>query len=92
MACETPLVATTGGALPEVVGTHRETALLVDPNDPGALASAIAEVMDDANLAARLGAAGRARVLRSFTWRAAAQRTVEVYRAAIASRSAGKTA
>ena len=38
MACGVPLVATTGGALPEVVGTDGETGLLVPPGDPGALA------------------------------------------------------
>ena len=42
MACGVPLVATTGGALPEVVGTDGETGLLVPPDDPGALAAAIA--------------------------------------------------
>ena len=41
MACGVPLVATTGGALPEVAGTSGETALLVPPNDPGELAQAI---------------------------------------------------
>ncbi len=38
MACGVPLVATTGGALPEVVGTDGVTGLLVAPDDPGALA------------------------------------------------------
>ena len=41
MACGVPVVATTGGALPEVVGRDGETGLLVPPNDPGALAGAI---------------------------------------------------
>ena len=39
MACGVPLVATTGGALPEVVGTDGVTGLLVPPDDPGALAA-----------------------------------------------------
>ena len=39
MACGVALVATTGGALPEVVGTDGETGLLVPPDDPGALAA-----------------------------------------------------
>ncbi|MPZ71874.1 MAG: glycosyltransferase [Nitriliruptorales bacterium] len=86
MACATPLVATTGGALPEVVGTDRDTALLVEPNDPSALAGAIGELLDHPALAERVGAAGRARVLRRFTWRSAALQTAEVYRAAIAAR------
>jgi glycosyltransferase involved in cell wall biosynthesis len=80
MACGLPLVTTTGGALPEVVGADGDCALLVPPNDPGALAGAIVRALDDAALRARLGAAGRARVLRRFTWRATAEATVDVYR------------
>ena len=60
MACGVPLVATTGGALPEVVGNDGETGLLVAPDDPGELASAIGRILDDPDLAARLGAGGAA--------------------------------
>jgi glycosyltransferase involved in cell wall biosynthesis len=88
MACGTPVVATTGGALPEVAGRHGETALLVPPGDPQALADAIAVLLGDEALRARLGAAGRDRVLRRFTWRAAAERTADCYRDAIARRPA----
>ena len=77
MACGTPLVATTAGALPEVTG---DAALLVPPNDPDALAAAIGRVLDDPELADRLGAAGRARVVERYTWRAVAQQTVAWYR------------
>ena len=80
MACGLPLVTTTGGALPEVVGADGECALLVPPADPGALAGAIVRALDDADLRARMGAAGRARVLDRFTWRATAEATVDVYR------------
>jgi len=83
MACGTPVVATTGGALPEVAGPDGEAALLVPPGDPAALAAAIGRALDDAALRARLAAAGRARVAARFTWRAAAERTVEVYRRAM---------
>ena len=80
MACETPLVATTAGALPEVVGPDGETALHVPPNDPEALAAAVGRLLDDPALAARIGAAGRERVVEHFTWRAVAQQTVAWYR------------
>jgi glycosyltransferase involved in cell wall biosynthesis len=80
MACGVPLVATTGGALPEVVGADGETGLLVPPGDAGALAAALGRVLDDADLAARLSDAARRRVLEHFTWRACAQGTVEQYR------------
>ncbi len=80
MACGVPLVATTGGALPEVVGADGETALLVTPDDAEALAAGIRRVLDDEALAARLGEGGRQRVLGRFTWEATARGTAEQYR------------
>ena len=84
MACATPLVATTAGALPEVVGPDGEAALHVPPGDPAAMAAAIGRVLDDDDLAARLGAAGRARVLQRYTWRVVAERTADWYHACLA--------
>jgi glycosyltransferase involved in cell wall biosynthesis len=84
MACATPVVATTGGALPEVAGADGRTAMLVPPNDPDALATAIGRTLDQPELRSRLGAAGRDRVLSQYTWRIAAQRTAEVYHRALA--------
>jgi len=78
MSCATPLVVTTAGALPEVVG---DAALSVAPRDAEALAVALGRVLDDDELAARLGAQGRARVVELFTWRAVAERTVAWYHA-----------
>jgi glycosyltransferase involved in cell wall biosynthesis len=80
MASGVPLVATTGGALPEVAGTNGVTALLVPPNDPGALAAELLRVLDDADLRARIGAAGRQRTLERFTWPVTARLTAEQYR------------
>jgi glycosyltransferase involved in cell wall biosynthesis len=81
MACGVPVVATTGGALPEVVGENGESALTVAPGDQSALASALLRALSDADLRARIGAAGRARALERFTWRRTAERTVDHYRA-----------
>jgi glycosyltransferase involved in cell wall biosynthesis len=81
MACGVPIVATTGGALPEVVGRDGETGLLVPPGDASALATAIGRALDQEPLRVRLGAAGRARVLERFTWRDTAVGTVEQYHA-----------
>ncbi|HSS11851.1 MAG TPA: glycosyltransferase family 4 protein [Acidimicrobiales bacterium] len=80
MACGVPLVATTGGALPEVVGEDGATGILVPPGDPGSLAGALGRVLDDPVLGARLSGAARERVLERFTWRACAEGTVDHYR------------
>ncbi|MEV8454661.1 glycosyltransferase family 4 protein [Streptomyces sp. NPDC052095] len=90
MATGTPLVATTGGAIPEVAGPDGETCLAVPPADPGALADALGRLLGDPELRARLGAAGRDRVLARFTWKRAAIGTAELYREAIAARSGGR--
>ena len=87
MACGTPLITTTGGALPEVVGPSGEAALTVPPNDPAALAVAILEVLRSPELRAKLSEGGRARVLKGFTWRIAAEGCVEQYRAELESRA-----
>jgi glycosyltransferase involved in cell wall biosynthesis len=79
MACGVPLVTTTGGALPEVVGTSGDGAMTVEPGDPGALAQMIIEVLNDDGLRARLGERGRRRVLDRFTWRKTAEGTAEQY-------------
>lgn len=83
MACGTALVATTGGAIPEVAGPDGETCLAVPPGDPEALRAALTRLLEDPELRARLAQAGRARVLERFTWRNTAVRTAERYRAAI---------
>lgn len=84
MACAVPLVATSAGALPEVVGRDGEAGLLVPPGDPPAMAEAIDRALDDASLRRRMGEAGRARAVACFSWRRAAERTVEQYREAMA--------
>ncbi|WP_353942285.1 glycosyltransferase family 4 protein [Streptomyces sp. HUAS MG91] len=80
MATGTPLVATKGGAIPEVAGPDGETCLAVPTGDAGALATALSRMLGDPELRRRLGAAGRARVLDRFTWARAAQGTAELYR------------
>ncbi len=79
MACGVPLVTTTGGALPEVVGSPGDGAMMVPPGDPGALAQQLIDVLNDDELRARLGERGRRRVLDRFTWRKTAEGTAEQY-------------
>lgn len=84
MACATPLVASRAGAIPEVVGPDGQCADLVTPGDVGELEAALAAMLDDPERRARMGAAGRARVLELFSWRAVAVATAEAYEEVIA--------
>ncbi|MFB6311716.1 MAG: glycosyltransferase family 4 protein [Salinirussus sp.] len=80
MASGVPIVATTGGALPEVVG---EAGRLVAPRDASAMADAVSELLADRNLRKRLGRRARSRVVTAFDWDRTAKQTVDVYRQAI---------
>jgi glycosyltransferase involved in cell wall biosynthesis len=84
MCTGTPLVATDGGALPEVTGVDGDTVLQCAAGDVGALAAAIGRGLDDPELRERLGAAGRRRVIDRWTWRRCAELTVEQYREVLA--------
>jgi starch synthase len=84
MACETAVVASGVGGIPEVV-LDGETGLLVeyDEHDPGGfekgLAGAVNRLAADPELAARYGRAGRARAVEEFAWEAVARDTVGIY-------------
>jgi glycosyltransferase involved in cell wall biosynthesis len=80
MGTGTALVATDGGALPEVTGTDGETVLSCPAGDADALAAAIRRGLDDPDLRARVGNQGRERVVHRWTWRHTANATVEQYR------------
>jgi glycogen synthase len=94
MACETPVVASAVGGIPEVVA-HGETGLLVPvaqrpepPFEPASperfaadLARSINALLADPGLCRRMGAAGRRRVEERFSWRAVAEKTLGLYRA-----------
>jgi glycosyltransferase involved in cell wall biosynthesis len=87
MACETPVIATRVGGIPEVV-VDDETGWLVPPGDAAALAAAVRRLLDDSDRAARFGRAGRLRVETQFSWERIAERTLGVYREAIAAHRA----
>ncbi|GAA4560330.1 glycogen synthase [Planotetraspora kaengkrachanensis] len=90
MACETAVVATATGGIPEVVADG-STGLLVpidqgadgEPHDPDAFAAAIAErvneLLGDRELAAAMGKAGRRRAVDHFSWGRIAERTLDLY-------------
>jgi glycosyltransferase involved in cell wall biosynthesis len=74
------LVATTGGALPEVTGADNDTVLSCPAGDAEALAASIRRGLDNAELRQRIGAAGRTRVVERWSWKHCAQLTVDQYR------------
>jgi glycosyltransferase involved in cell wall biosynthesis len=93
MACETPVVASAVGGIPEIV-VPGETGLLIpvdaagggsaEPRDPEAfsraLADAVNELIRDPERRAAMGRAARARVLAQFSWRRIAALTLDYYR------------
>jgi glycosyltransferase involved in cell wall biosynthesis len=80
MACGVPVVSTTGGGLPEVVG---DAGLLVPPADAPALSRALLRLLENPQRARDLGQKGLERVRAQFTWQRAAERTAAAYREAI---------
>ncbi|HMB20538.1 MAG TPA: glycosyltransferase family 4 protein, partial [Spirochaetota bacterium] len=83
MACELPVIAASGGALPEVIGEHMKTGYLVPPRDPQALADAIDFLIENPKLREKMGKEARKRVLHTFTWENAGREMEAVYREAI---------
>jgi glycosyltransferase involved in cell wall biosynthesis len=78
MACGLPVVATTAGAIPEVV-ENAATGLLVPPDHSEAFAAAVVSLMSDPGRMKGMGAAGSRRVKERFTWEKVAQRVMESY-------------
>jgi len=84
MACETAVVASRVGGIPEIV-VDGETGYLVDydPQQPEAFTTALAtrveELLANPALATQMGRAGRARAIQHFSWQAIAAKTIELY-------------
>jgi glycosyltransferase involved in cell wall biosynthesis len=78
MACGTPVVTSNTSSLPEVVG---DAGIMVDPYDASALATALIQVLRDAELRAELRVRGLQRAAQ-FTWSVTAERTLRAYEAA----------
>ncbi len=84
MCSGTPLVATDGGALPEVTGTDGETVFRCRKGDADDLAATIRDALAQPDARERVGRAGRQRVIERWTWRRCAEQTVEQYREVLA--------
>ena len=84
MATGICLVATNGGALPEVTGKDNDTVLGCEAGDAEGLAAALRRGLCDPELRSRVGAAGRQRVVQRWSWTYCAQLTVDQYREVLA--------
>ena len=78
MAAGAPVVASAVGGIPDIV-RHGLNGLLVTPGDPTSLAQAIARVLADRALAARLGHAARETIARHYTVERAIERLDRLY-------------
>jgi glycosyltransferase involved in cell wall biosynthesis len=76
MACAVPVVATNGGALPEVLGN---AGITVPKSNPRALTEAISNLLEDKEKREELGARGRERMLETFCWSKVASRLTGYY-------------
>lgn len=85
LSCGAPLIASTGGALPEVAGPHLETCLAVPPGDSDALADQIKYAFQNPDLCRKIGLAGRQRVIEKWSWRESAITTAEHCRSLLSS-------
>jgi glycosyltransferase involved in cell wall biosynthesis len=83
MACERAIVATTAGGIPDAIADG-ENGRLVAPGATSALATAMIDLIDDADLRQRLGQAARATVLRDFTLEQELEKNLALYRTLIA--------
>jgi glycosyltransferase involved in cell wall biosynthesis len=79
MAFGRPVVATAAGGIPEAV-EHGVTGVVVPVRNPGALAQALLDVLENPELRRRLGTAGRARFLERFTAERMVEETLKAYR------------
>lgn len=75
MACGTPTLVSTDGALAEVVG---DAALVVDPQSPESIASGLQRLIEDDALRSKLAEAGPKQVAQ-FTWQSAAEKVLQTY-------------
>ncbi|PEG32886.1 hypothetical protein CQY20_33860 [Mycolicibacterium agri] len=78
MACGTAVVASNVGGIPEVVADG-ETGLLVQPDEPQALADALNTLARDPQRAEAMGYAGRQRAISEFDWTSIASQTATLY-------------
>ena len=85
MASGVPVVGTTCGAIPEVIG---DAGLIVNENNPDALAEALRRMLVDEKLREQLARAGRERVEQHYSWERVAGKTYALFRQVLNAKAA----
>ena len=88
LACGTPVIATTAGALPEIV-EDGVSGLLVPPGEVAPLAEALRTLVDDPARCRAMGEAGARRIRKRFSWRRTAEETLALYQDVLGDHRAG---
>ena len=89
MSCGTPVISTTAGALPEVVG---DAGVLIPPGNTRAIVEAVSSLLDNESKRKSMGIQGRERVKKLFNWDSAAKATADYYSEAIEAQSSLRVA
>jgi D-inositol-3-phosphate glycosyltransferase len=87
MACGVPVIGSRVGGIAFTIADG-ETGYLVPPRDPESLCARLEDILLDPARRGRMGRAGRARVLGSFTWQQVAMRTAALYDDLLSERAA----
>ena len=81
-SCGKPIISTDIPGIPEFVNKNK-CGIIVEPNNPKALAEAIVKLLDNPNLAEEMGKNGRKAILNGYSWKSVAERTQKVIEDAI---------
>ncbi len=79
LSCETPVIATPVGGIPEIIENH-ETGILVKQNDHGRLAKAIQYLLENRDVRFKIGRGGQKRVMKEYSLEIASKKLCEIYR------------
>ncbi|MBS4033791.1 MAG: glycosyltransferase [Ignavibacterium sp.] len=81
-ACEKPVIVSNVGGLPEVV-ENGKTGIVVEPKSTSEIFEAISKLIDNPELAQKMGANGRMRVLEKYTWDYSVEKMISVYKSLV---------
>lgn len=78
LACETPVIATRVGGIPEII-KNNETGILISPNNPKSLAEAIQHLLENRDIRLKMGREGRKRVIKEYSLEVTCRKLSAIY-------------